>query len=87
MTNVKSIYMIAICGTGMSALAGLLKEAGYDVSGSDSSVYPPVSSLLANYGITIKPGYKKENLPEQADFVVIGFGRSVGIRKSGLYYR
>ncbi|MFQ5715479.1 MAG: UDP-N-acetylmuramate:L-alanyl-gamma-D-glutamyl-meso-diaminopimelate ligase [Nitrospinales bacterium] len=72
MTNVKSIYMIAICGTGMSALAGLLKEAGYNVSGSDSAIYPPVSSLLANYGIEIKPGYKKENLPDQADFVVIG---------------
>lgn len=70
--NVKSIYMIAICGTGMSSLAGLLKEAGYQVSGSDNNIYPPVSTLLANYGIEIKPGFKKENLPNPVDMVIIG---------------
>ena len=72
MTQVKSIYMIAICGTGMSALAGLLKQAGYDVSGSDNQIYPPVSTLLANYGIEIKSGFKKENLRHPPDLVIIG---------------
>ncbi|MFQ5673017.1 MAG: UDP-N-acetylmuramate:L-alanyl-gamma-D-glutamyl-meso-diaminopimelate ligase [Nitrospinales bacterium] len=72
MAQVKSIYMIAVCGTGMSALAGLLKQAGYDVSGSDNNIYPPVSALLTNYGIEIKPGFKKENLRHPPDLVVIG---------------
>ena len=64
--------MIAICGTGMSALAGLLKEAGHRVTGSDANIYPPVSTLLQKYGIEIKNGYKSENVPESVDLVVIG---------------
>jgi UDP-N-acetylmuramate-alanine ligase len=48
--NIKNIYLIAICGTGMASLAGLLKEAGFNVSGSDSNIYPPMSTLLADQG-------------------------------------
>jgi len=72
MNQTKFIYMIAICGTGMSALAGLLKEAGHRVCGSDANIYPPVSTLLKNYGIEIKSGYKKENIPNFPDLVVVG---------------
>ncbi len=68
----KSIYIIAICGTGMSALAGLLKKSGRSVIGSDTNIYPPVSDLLDKYGIEIKPGYKKENVPSDADLIIIG---------------
>ena len=68
----KSIYMIAICGTGMSALAGLLKSAGHFVTGSDVNIYPPVSTLLKNYDIEVKPGYKAENIPNSVDLVIIG---------------
>ena len=57
--EIKNIYIIAICGTGMASLAGLLKKAGYCVTGSDANVYPPMSTLLENGGIAIKPGYKK----------------------------
>ena len=70
--NVKSIYLIAICGTGMASLAGLLKQSGYAVTGSDSHVYPPMSTLLAQAGIEIKSGYKKENIPADVDLVIIG---------------
>ena len=68
----RTIYMIAVCGTGMSALAGLLKSAGHHVTGSDTNIYPPVSTLLQNYGIEVKPGYKAENVPQSADLVIIG---------------
>ena len=44
--KIKTIYMIAICGTGMASLAGLLKKAGYEVIGSDANIYPPMSTLL-----------------------------------------
>ena len=70
--EIKSIYLIAICGTGMASLAGLLKGAGYRVTGSDANVYPPMSTLLANTGIAIKPGYHKENITGEIDLVVVG---------------
>ncbi len=72
MSQNKSIYIIAVCGTGMSALAGLLKKSGQYVVGSDANIYPPVSDLLDKYGIEVKPGYKKENVPLDADLIVVG---------------
>ena len=44
--TVKSIHMIAICGTGMGALASMLKDMGFEVTGSDQKVYPPMSEFL-----------------------------------------
>ncbi len=71
-SDVKNIYFIAICGTGMASLAGLLQKAGYRVTGSDANVYPPMSTLLQNAGIEIKPGYHKENISADIDLVVVG---------------
>lgn len=70
--DIKNIYLIAICGTGMAALAGLLKGAGHKVSGSDANIYPPMSTLLNEAGIKIFPGYKKENISKEFDLVVVG---------------
>ena len=70
--GIKNIYLIAICGTGMAALAGLLKKAGYSVTGSDTNIYPPMSILLNDAGIEIFPGYKKENIFKDIDLVIIG---------------
>jgi UDP-N-acetylmuramate: L-alanyl-gamma-D-glutamyl-meso-diaminopimelate ligase len=64
--------MIAIGGTGMSAVAGLLKAAGYRVTGSDGDLYPPVSTLLDRLGIVRATGYRPENLPSDTDLVVVG---------------
>ncbi len=72
MEDIKNIYLIAICGTGMAALAGLLKGAGYRVSGSDANVYPPMSTLLKNAGIPVLPGYRKENITDDIDLVIVG---------------
>jgi len=70
--KIKNIYIAAICGTGMASLAGLLKEAGFNVTGSDSGIYPPMSVLLETNGIVIKPGYKTENITDDIDLAVIG---------------
>ena len=70
--DIKNIYLIAICGTGMAALAGLLKGAGYRVSGSDANIYPPMSTLLKNSGIPVLPGYRKENITGDIDLVIVG---------------
>jgi len=66
------VHLIAICGVGMAALAGLLHSQGYRVTGSDQSVYPPMSTFLAGLGIEVLPGFKEEHLQERPDLVVIG---------------
>jgi len=64
--------MIAICGTGMGALAGMLKAKGFRVTGSDSNVYPPMSVQLENQGIDVFNGYSGNNLKSKPDLVVVG---------------
>ncbi len=66
------IHIIGICGTGMAALAGLLKVAGHDVRGSDAAPYPPMSDLLAREGIGCLKGYVPENLSWGPEVVVVG---------------
>lgn len=66
------IHMLGICGTAMASLAGLLKDRGYKVTGSDNNPYPPMSTQIEGLGITIQKGYKKENLKIKPDFVIIG---------------
>lgn len=68
----KKAHFIGICGVGMSATAILLKECGFEISGSDSECYEPVKSYLAKQGITLKEGYKKDNIPKGTDLIVIG---------------
>lgn len=72
------VHLIGIAGTGMGALAGLLQEAGYTVTGSDAEIYPPVSTLLEELKIQIKNGYSSENLKNIPDMVVIGNAISRG---------
>ncbi len=66
------IYMMGICGTAMGSLAGLLKAMGFEVSGSDQNVYPPMSTRLEALGIKIIQGYKPENLNSKPDRVIVG---------------
>ena len=66
------IHMMGICGTAMASLAGLLKDRGYHVTGSDQNVYPPMSTQLQKIGIHIMEGYKRENLAKRPDLVIVG---------------
>jgi len=66
------IHLMGICGTAMASLAGLLKDRGYKITGSDQNPYPPMSTQLEALGITIMKGYKKENLHPKPDFVIVG---------------
>ena len=70
--DICKIHLIAICGTGMGALACMLKESGYAVSGSDQHVYPPISDFLKSHEIPIQIGYRSENLQPKPDLVVVG---------------
>src|ERR1700756_5202763 len=56
----------------MASVAVALKERGFKVTGSDENVYPPMSTFLREKGISSKEGYGAENIPADADVVVIG---------------
>jgi UDP-N-acetylmuramate: L-alanyl-gamma-D-glutamyl-meso-diaminopimelate ligase len=62
----------------MASLAGLLRERGHQVSGSDQDVYPPMSTQLQELGIEIRSPYDADNVPADADVVVIGNALSRG---------
>ena len=71
-TDLHDIYLIGICGTGMGSLAGLLRQAGFSVRGSDSGVYPPMSTFLQKHGIQVYAGYCEQNLSPKPDLVITG---------------
>lgn len=65
----------------MAPVAGMLKERGYGVTGSDVNVYPPASTLLKSLGIPWTEGYREENLKPAPDLAVIGNVISRGNRE------
>ncbi len=70
--RVKNIHLIAICGTGMAALAGMLKDMGFEVTGSDQKTYPPMSDFLFSKGIKIAEGFNEKNIFSAHDLIVVG---------------
>ncbi|MDH3328006.1 MAG: UDP-N-acetylmuramate:L-alanyl-gamma-D-glutamyl-meso-diaminopimelate ligase [Desulfobulbaceae bacterium] len=70
--KVRHVHIMGICGTGMAALAGMLKEIGLDITGSDENVYPPMSDFLASAGIPVLNGYSPDNLHRRPDLVIVG---------------
>jgi UDP-N-acetylmuramate: L-alanyl-gamma-D-glutamyl-meso-diaminopimelate ligase len=74
----KHLHFIGICGTAMGSTAVALRALGYTISGSDEKVYPPMSDVLRNAGITVSEGYRADNLPADADLYVVGNAISRG---------
>lgn len=72
------IHILGICGTFMGGLAILARQLGYQVSGSDADVYPPMSTQLQEQGIALMKGYEAAHLEPQPDLVVIGNALSRG---------
>jgi UDP-N-acetylmuramate: L-alanyl-gamma-D-glutamyl-meso-diaminopimelate ligase len=58
----QTIYFLGIGGTGMASCAGLAKEAGYHVVGSDQNIYPPMSTMLEEIEVDVLTPYSKENI-------------------------
>src|SRR5450830_1263463 len=70
--SVRRIHLVGVGGTGMGSFAGLLKAAGYEVTGSDQNVYPPMSDMLVRWGVEIMTPYSPDNLDRaRPDLVVI----------------
>jgi UDP-N-acetylmuramate: L-alanyl-gamma-D-glutamyl-meso-diaminopimelate ligase len=78
MSQPKHIHLIGICGTAMASLAGMLKERGFKVTGSDAAAYPPMSEFLASLGIPVAQRFAAENLQPKPDLVVVGNAISRG---------
>ncbi|MGI6128640.1 MAG: UDP-N-acetylmuramate--L-alanine ligase [bacterium] len=65
----RTIHFIGIGGAGMSAIAKVLLEAGYDVTGSDLK-WSDATQRLSTMGATINVGHREENL-QNPDVVVV----------------
>jgi UDP-N-acetylmuramate: L-alanyl-gamma-D-glutamyl-meso-diaminopimelate ligase len=72
------IHLIGICGTAMASLAGMLKQRGVQVTGSDAAAYPPMSDFLASLSIPVAQPYAEANLKPRPDLVVVGNAISRG---------
>ena len=75
---IKRIHMLGIAGAAMAPVAGMLKQSGFHVTGSDVGVYPPASTQLSSLGIHWNEGYREENLKPMPDLAVIGNAISRG---------
>jgi UDP-N-acetylmuramate: L-alanyl-gamma-D-glutamyl-meso-diaminopimelate ligase len=78
MEETKHIHLIGICGTAMASLAGMLKQRGFRVTGSDAAAYPPMSNFLEELGIPVAQPFDPHNLDPVPDLVVVGNAISRG---------
>ncbi|PYX08833.1 MAG: UDP-N-acetylmuramate:L-alanyl-gamma-D-glutamyl-meso-diaminopimelate ligase [Acidobacteria bacterium] len=78
MNQGKHIHLIGICGTAMASLAGMLKQRGFRITGSDAAAYPPMSDFLASLSIPLSQPFAEKNLTPRPDLVVIGNAISRG---------
>src|SRR5438067_3585564 len=69
---VQHIHFLGICGTAMGSVAAALRERDFVITGSDENIYPPMSTFLAEKGVTLSEGYRPENIPADADVIVVG---------------
>jgi UDP-N-acetylmuramate: L-alanyl-gamma-D-glutamyl-meso-diaminopimelate ligase len=70
---VRRVHLLGVAGTGMGAFAGMLRVAGYEVTGSDQNVFPPMSDALRAWGIPVLTPYAAANLDAaKPDLVIVG---------------
>lgn len=71
LSGIKKLHFIGIGGVGMSALAHILLERGWTVSGSDLHE-TPITRQLAEAGAEIYAGHKAENVIDKSvDAIVV----------------
>lgn len=75
---IRSVHFVGICGTAMASVAAALQDKGFDVTGSDQNVYPPMSTFLADKKVRVMSGYSEANLSHNPDLVVVGNAISRG---------
>jgi Mur ligase family, catalytic domain len=68
----RKAHFIGLAGVGMSATAILMRDSGVAVTGSDEAIYPPISQVLAREAFACRAPYAAQNIPDDADLIVIG---------------
>ena len=66
------IHIIGIAGSAMAPLAGMLRERGFRVTGSDSGVYAPASTLLDSLGIPYFSTFDASHLTPPPALAIVG---------------
>ena len=56
----------------MASLAGMLKQIGCHVTGSDAAAYPPMSDFLASLHVSVSQPFSATNLEPRPDLVIVG---------------
>src|SRR5258706_14709258 len=72
LSETKHVHVIGIGGSAMAPLAGMLRDHGFRVTGSDSGVYPPASTLLESLGISFFNTFDAAHLQPAPDLLAIG---------------
>ncbi len=66
------VHFTGIGGSGMAQVAGFFQEAGFEISGSDDPIYPPMDKLIKQLNVTPDVGYLYENIEKHnPDFIVL----------------
>lgn len=68
----RRFHFVPIGGTAMVPLAAMLREEGHRVTGSDKTLYPPMSTTLERLGIPVADGFAPEHVPADCDAVIVG---------------
>src|SRR5260370_39232 len=73
LSSIRQRQLVAVAGTGMGSFAGMLKAAGYSVTGREDKVYPPMSDMLRGWNIPVMTPYHEQNLDQaKPDLAIIG---------------
>ncbi len=72
MLGMRRFHFVPVGGTAMVPLAALLLEEGHRVTGSDHTLYPPMSTTLERLGIPVATGFAADHVPPDTDVVVVG---------------
>src|ERR1700683_566011 len=70
--DARRVHLIGVGGTAMAALAGMLVDRGFSVTGSDNQLYEPTLSLLKNSRVELMTGFSPANLSTAPDLAVVG---------------
>ncbi|MCX6934816.1 MAG: UDP-N-acetylmuramate:L-alanyl-gamma-D-glutamyl-meso-diaminopimelate ligase [Verrucomicrobia bacterium] len=70
--QLKHLHFLGIAGTGMGTVAAMFRELGLQVTGSDQTVYPPMSDFLRERGVAFHEGYQEKNLTPRPDLAIVG---------------
>ncbi len=73
------LHILGICGTFMGGVALVARALGHRVTGSDTNVYPPMSTQLQQAGIDLLEGFDASQLRPAPDVVVVGNAMRRGI--------